>query len=202
MIIGGQTSSFERALGVEPEDWESVSKFFIVDGRMVPRLPSSGWLSGTAVLNRGGAGDRKLVRFQYPQIITNIMVRNSYKLLAKLFFDKFFDVIGIILVFFNGLFSKLFPHSVITCEGYFLPNHISYINTDIFINIFMHTYIQKYVCVVYMICNCNGEFKVIRRNTQCLDTGSSELLIFKCKLCGKIVYGDLEPKEPDWEGLK
>lgn len=90
MIIGGQTSSFEQALGVEPEDWASVSKTFYCgweDGISTAHLC---WLFGAPAPKKAGTRDRKLVRFQYPQIIKHFIIARFFKLPVVTFLQNLF----------------------------------------------------------------------------------------------------------------
>ena len=52
-----------------------------------------------------------------------------------------------------------------------------------------------------MGCECSERYKVLRRSTQCLEDTAYEVVDFKCVLCGKLIYGELQRKELDWEGL-
>jgi len=56
--------------------------------------------------------------------------------------------------------------------------------------------------LMILICFCGGDFKVLHKHTLCLIDQPYQIIDFKCKLCGKIIYGDLQPKENDWKGLR
>jgi len=51
------------------------------------------------------------------------------------------------------------------------------------------------------MCKCE-EWKVIRKDKICLDDKVMEIIHYKCKLCGKVVFSDTQEQEFDWEGLK
>jgi len=51
-------------------------------------------------------------------------------------------------------------------------------------------------------CKTGHIFEVARKDSLCLNDGVHEILHFKCKLCGRITYSELQEKESDWEGLQ
>jgi len=51
-------------------------------------------------------------------------------------------------------------------------------------------------------CKMGHIFTVIRKDRLCLDNGVHEIVHFRCKLCGKITFSELQEKELDWEGLR
>jgi len=62
---------------------------------------------------------------------------------------------------------------------------------------------RNITCLLMILnCFCGGDYKVFRRQTLCLTDQVYQIVDYKCKLCGQMAYGDLQPKENDWEGLK
>jgi len=57
--------------------------------------------------------------------------------------------------------------------------------------------------MIYMdYCKQGHEFEVVQKDKLCLSGGVKEIMHFKCKLCGKFWYTDLQERELDWEGLR
>jgi hypothetical protein len=51
-------------------------------------------------------------------------------------------------------------------------------------------------------CKTGHIFEVARKDRLCLNDRVHEILHFKCKLCDKTTYSELQEKELDWEGLR
>ena len=42
----------------------------------------------------------------------------------------------------------------------------------------------------------------MRKDKLCLEDRVMEIIHFQCRLCGKVVYSDLQERETDWDGLR